>query len=128
VFDLAGKIAVVTGAASGIGLAAARRFSAAGATVVVADLNDASDLASEVGGHFVRTDVSLEDAVRDLMAAAAKLGGRIDICVSNAGISVPGLLRDADVSDYERAFRVTRLARCSESSMPRGTCRRVVRS
>jgi 3alpha(or 20beta)-hydroxysteroid dehydrogenase len=105
-FDLTGKIAVVTGAASGIGAAAVRRFAAAGATVVLADINDASDIASEVGGTYVRTDVSVEEDVRTLMATAATIGGKIDICVNNAGISVPGLLRDAHVSDYERSFRV----------------------
>jgi NAD(P)-dependent dehydrogenase (short-subunit alcohol dehydrogenase family) len=57
VFELTDKVAVVTGAASGIGLATARRFTAAGARVVLADVNDASAYASELHDLHVRTDV-----------------------------------------------------------------------
>ena len=66
-FSIDGKVAVITGAASGIGLATARRFAAAGARVVLADLTEAGDIASEIGGTFVRTDVSREDEVEALM-------------------------------------------------------------
>jgi 3alpha(or 20beta)-hydroxysteroid dehydrogenase len=106
VFDLTGKIAVVTGAASGIGLATARRFAAAGATVVLADINDATPHAAEIGGTYVRTDVSVEDDVRRLMATAAEVAGRIDVCVNNAGISRPALLVDAQESEFDDTFRV----------------------
>jgi NAD(P)-dependent dehydrogenase (short-subunit alcohol dehydrogenase family) len=87
-FDLSGKVAVITGGASGIGRAAAERFAAAGALVVLGDVSDASALADAIGGSYVRTDVSREDDVAALVAHAAQLRGGIDICINNAGITV----------------------------------------
>jgi NAD(P)-dependent dehydrogenase (short-subunit alcohol dehydrogenase family) len=88
---LSGKVAVMTGAASGIGAAAARRLAAEGARVVVADLTDEAGKAveDEVDGTYVRTDVTAEDDVRELCEAATVHFGRIDVLVSNAGISPP---------------------------------------
>jgi 3alpha(or 20beta)-hydroxysteroid dehydrogenase len=105
-FELDDKIAVVTGAASGIGAATARRFAAAGATVVLADRADASELAASINGQFVRTDVGNEDQVRALMTSASEISGRIDICINNAGISSWALIVDAKTEDYMEAFRV----------------------
>jgi NAD(P)-dependent dehydrogenase (short-subunit alcohol dehydrogenase family) len=88
---LRGKVAVITGAASGIGAAAARRFAEEGACVVVADVDGARgpELAKHIGGLFVRTDVSSPtDVVGMYEAAAAKFGG-VDVCFNNAGISPP---------------------------------------
>jgi NAD(P)-dependent dehydrogenase (short-subunit alcohol dehydrogenase family) len=85
------RVAVLTGAASGIGLAAARRLAAEGARVVVADLNEQAgkEAADAVGGMFVRTDVTSDDDVRYLYDAAHDAWGRIDIAFNNAGISPP---------------------------------------
>jgi NAD(P)-dependent dehydrogenase (short-subunit alcohol dehydrogenase family) len=85
------RVAVITGAASGIGLASARRLAAEGAQVVVADVNDAAgqDAAGEVGGLYVRTDVTSDDDVRRLYQTAHDAYGRIDIAFNNAGISPP---------------------------------------
>ena len=106
-FSIDGKVAVVTGAASGIGLATARRFAAAGARVVLADLTEAGHIASEIGGVFVRTDVSREEDVEALMQRAAKDHGRIDVVINNAGIGTDtNLLVGTAASDFERAFQV----------------------
>jgi NAD(P)-dependent dehydrogenase (short-subunit alcohol dehydrogenase family) len=88
---LDGRVAVITGAASGIGLETARRFAADGAKVVVADLADGPGQAAadEVGGIYVHADVTDEDAVRAMYAAAIEHFGRLDICFNNAGISPP---------------------------------------
>jgi NAD(P)-dependent dehydrogenase (short-subunit alcohol dehydrogenase family) len=85
------RVAVITGAASGIGLAAARRLAAEGARVVVADLNEQAgkESADAVGGMFVQTDVTSDDDVRQLYEAAHDRYGRIDIAFNNAGISPP---------------------------------------
>src|SRR5258708_539534 len=105
-FSLAGKTAVVTGAASGIRRATAERFAAAGADVVLADLADATDLAARLGGTFVPTDVSDERAVAALMSRAAARRGRIDVVVNNAGITGEAPLAEADAGEFERMIRV----------------------
>ncbi len=86
---LAGRVAVITGAGGGIGLASARRMHAEGATIVVADIDgDAGAAAAEeLSGLFVPTDVSDEDAVNALFDTAAQTYGRIDVAFNNAGIS-----------------------------------------
>jgi NAD(P)-dependent dehydrogenase (short-subunit alcohol dehydrogenase family) len=88
---LTGKVAVVTGAASGIGAQSARRLAEEGAHVVVADLADDAGraVASEVDGLYVRADVTVPDQVDALYATAAAEFGRIDVLVNNAGISPP---------------------------------------
>jgi len=85
------RVAVITGAASGIGLAAARRLAEEGARVVVADVNERSgkEAADAVGGMFVHADVTSDDDVRHLYAVAHDRYGRIDIAFNNAGISPP---------------------------------------
>jgi len=88
---LAGKVAVVTGGASGIGLATARRFAAEGATVVIGDFNPETGLAAaeEVGGLFVQVDVSDEEQVNSLFDTVNETYGSVDIAFNNAGISPP---------------------------------------
>jgi 3alpha(or 20beta)-hydroxysteroid dehydrogenase len=107
VFELTGKVAVVTGAASGIGRAVAERFTAAGATVVLADVADAQPLADALGATYVRTDVSVEGDVEALMASAALAGGAIDVCVNNAGITVAETpLHETAYEELQRAADV----------------------
>ncbi|MGY4860075.1 3-oxoacyl-ACP reductase [Cryobacterium sp. AP23] len=88
---LAGKVAVITGGASGIGLATAKRFAAEGATVVIGDVDESTGTAAAelVGGLFVRVDVTDEDQVNALFDTAAGTYGSVDIAFNNAGISPP---------------------------------------
>ena len=88
---LKGKVAVITGGASGIGLATARRFAAEGATVVIGDMNPESGgaAAAEVGGLFVRVNVTDEAEVNNLFDTAQATYGSLDIAFNNAGISPP---------------------------------------
>jgi NAD(P)-dependent dehydrogenase (short-subunit alcohol dehydrogenase family) len=88
---LAGKVAVVTGAGSGIGLATARRFAAEGARVVCADVDaeGGTKAAAEVDGLFVAVDVTSEEQVEALYAAAVAEYGGLDVSFNNAGISPP---------------------------------------
>jgi NAD(P)-dependent dehydrogenase (short-subunit alcohol dehydrogenase family) len=88
---LDGKVAVITGAASGIGRAGARRFAADGAHVVVADLadDDGKALAEEIDGLYVHADVTSPDDVQAMYAAAVDRFGGLDVLFNNAGISPP---------------------------------------
>jgi NAD(P)-dependent dehydrogenase (short-subunit alcohol dehydrogenase family) len=83
------KVAIITGAASGIGLATARRFSAEGASVVVADLNEraGTDIATEIGGTHVTVNVANEDSVKAMYESVVGTYGGVDILFNNAGIS-----------------------------------------
>lgn len=110
---LAGKVAVVTGAASGIGREIARLFLAEGATVAVADLDgDAADATArelDSGGTramAVAMDVTQEDAVdAGIDAVAARFGG-IDILVSNAGIQIVGPLDTFRFADWRKLLAI----------------------
>lgn len=88
---LKGKVAVITGGASGIGLATARRFAAEGATVVIGDMNPETGeaAAAEVGGMFVKVNVTDEAEVNTLFDTAQATYGSLDIAFNNAGISPP---------------------------------------
>lgn len=103
---LAGKVAVITGGASGIGLATVRRLHAEGATIVIGDINPAAgqEVAEEVGGTFVQVDVSEEAAVSTLFDTAAKTYGSVDIAFNNAGISPPedDLIEDTGLDAWQR--------------------------
>ncbi|SOD72680.1 NAD(P)-dependent dehydrogenase (short-subunit alcohol dehydrogenase family) [Jatrophihabitans sp. GAS493] len=88
---LAGKVAVITGAGSGIGLATAVRFAAEGAKVVCADIDAVAGKAAaeQVGGTFVLVDVTDEEQVKALFQSAVDTYGGLHIAFNNAGISPP---------------------------------------
>jgi NAD(P)-dependent dehydrogenase (short-subunit alcohol dehydrogenase family) len=83
------KVAIITGAASGIGRATALRFAQEGAKVVVADLNEETGvaLASEIGGTFVQVNVADEQSVKSMYDKVIEVYGGIDVLFNNAGIS-----------------------------------------
>jgi NAD(P)-dependent dehydrogenase (short-subunit alcohol dehydrogenase family) len=86
---LADRVAVITGAGSGIGLATAMRLAAEGVRIVAVDVDETAgkSAADEVGGLFVRADVSVEEDVRRMYATARDAYGSVDIAFNNAGIS-----------------------------------------
>ena len=114
--ELAGRVAVVTGGAGGIGRALCRRFAAEGARgVVVADLDadGAVAVAEELGGLSVATDVSVEADVVRLVEAAIDAYGAIDLFCSNAGIitgGVEGSGIETPDEDWDRIWRINVLA------------------
>ncbi|MFC5389156.1 3-oxoacyl-[acyl-carrier-protein] reductase [Brevundimonas bullata] len=122
-FNLSGKIALVTGATGGIGGAIARSLHAQGATVVLSGTREAvlADLAKELGerAFFAAANLSDADSVDGLVARAEEAaGGPLDILVANAGITKDGLLMRMKDEDFqsviqinlESYFRLTRAA------------------
>ena len=108
---LAGKVAIVTGAASGFGAGIATQFVAEGARVVLADLNlnGAQALAAQLGEatRAYRADVSRDADVAALAEAATAFGGRIDILVNNAGVGQgPQPLETLAEAEFDRLFAV----------------------
>jgi NAD(P)-dependent dehydrogenase (short-subunit alcohol dehydrogenase family) len=110
--DLTGlrdKVALVTGGASGLGRATVLALAEAGCEVVVADVDAAGgeEVAAQVGGHFVRTDVSDLQANLDMVAFATERCGGLDYAYLNAGIGTGnGIGDDFDVELYRRAMGV----------------------
>jgi NAD(P)-dependent dehydrogenase (short-subunit alcohol dehydrogenase family) len=121
---LAGRVAVITGAASGIGLATARRFAAEGAFVVAVDLNEEGidAVAKELGGAAIACDVTDEERVRLLYEQVATAHGRVDIAFNNAGISPPDddSILDTGLDAWERVQRVnlTSVYLCCKYAIP----------
>lgn len=109
--QLEGKVAVVTGGASGIGEATVRRFVAEGAQVVVADLQEGpgEDLVSELGDatRFARADVSHEPDVAGAIAVAVDHFGRLDVLYNNAGfVGATGPLESTTAEEYDLTMGV----------------------
>ena len=107
--ELEGKVAVVTGAARGIGRAIAEALAAQGSTVVVSDVTQdaAKAVAAEIdGANAAACDVTDEDQVAELFAGAAARHGRVDIAVANAGIGGLGPLAELSFQDWRKMMAV----------------------
>ena len=113
----AGKVALVTGGAAGIGLATARGFAGCGAKVMIADLPGSAGEAAalsvrEAGGQasFVAVDVGSPASVADMVAATVGQFGRLDFAINNAGISGSGPVRkataDVDLDTWQRVISI----------------------
>ena len=112
---LANKVAVITGAGSGIGKAASVLFAKEGATIVVCDINEdrckgTVAAVEEAGGSasYVQADVSKEAEVRSAMEEVDRRHGRIDVLYANAGIFTPGdtILTDLSEEEFDRVLGV----------------------
>jgi len=110
---LEGKVALITGAASGIGAACALRFAQEGARVAGMDLakptgdsawNAAVALAG--GGVFETGDVRDEDRVAEIVAAVREQYGRIDVLVNSAGVAGGGMIHDLDAAEWDRVVDI----------------------
>jgi NAD(P)-dependent dehydrogenase (short-subunit alcohol dehydrogenase family) len=121
---LDGRVAVVTGGCSGIGLATVRRFAEEGATVVIGDLDDAAGerVAEEVGGAYVHCDVTEPDEVERLFATAKERFGSVDVAFNNAGISPPEddsiLTTDLDAWRRVQEVNLTSVYLCCKAALP----------
>jgi NAD(P)-dependent dehydrogenase (short-subunit alcohol dehydrogenase family) len=118
------RVAVVTGGCSGIGLASVRRLAAEGARVVIGDVDEdrGPEVAAEVDGRFLATDVTSEDGVRALFAAAHEAYGSVDIAFNNAGISPPEddsiLTTELDAWRRVQEVNLTSVYLCCRAALP----------
>lgn len=119
-----GKVAVVTGGCSGIGLATVQRFAREGARVIIGDLDEANGprIAQEVGATFVRCDVTSKDDVDALFAGAVDAFGSLDIAFNNAGISPPEdqSILDTDLDAWKKVqdVNLTSVYLCCKAALP----------
>jgi NAD(P)-dependent dehydrogenase (short-subunit alcohol dehydrogenase family) len=107
---LSGKVAVITGGASGIGFATAKRMRAEGATIVIGDIDPKTGkpAADELEGLFVPVDVADKVAVDTLFDTAAETYGSVDIAFNNAGISPPedDLIENTELDAWDRVQNI----------------------
>ena len=97
------KVAIVTGGARGIGRSIAERLSREGRRVVVADNDEGGEeVASSIGGYFVRSDLTKTEDCHELVRKAAKKYGTVDILVNNAGVQHVDLIKDFPERDWDR--------------------------
>ena len=122
---LDGKVAVVTGGCSGIGLATVRRFVEEGAHVVIGDLSDerGAEVTAELDGTmYVHVDVTDKDQVDALFRTAKETYGSVDIAFNNAGISPPedDSILDTDLDAWRRVQEVnlTSVYLCCKAALP----------
>jgi NAD(P)-dependent dehydrogenase (short-subunit alcohol dehydrogenase family) len=119
-----GKVAVVTGGCSGIGLASARRLAAEGASVVIADVDDerGKAIADEVSGLYVHCDVTDPEQVPALFRATHDTYGSVDIAFNNAGISPPEdesiLTTGLDAWRKVQEVNLTSVYLCCQAALP----------
>lgn len=110
--DLKDKVAVITGGASGIGLATARAFLEKGSKVVIGDYNEEAgksaekDLSQHGDVLFTATDVSKEEDVKNLIASAVDKFGRLDVMFNNAGIGAQGEMHELSYEDYKKVINI----------------------
>ncbi len=107
---VAGKVVIVTGAASGIGEASARRFAAEGASVLLADVNDEAGrkVAESIGAaaSYLHADVSRDADCLAMVAEAERRFGGVDVLHANAGVEVDKILTDTTDEDWDRVMGV----------------------
>ena len=110
--DLNNRVAVVTGAASGIGACCARAFAAQGAKVVAADLNGdgANKVAQEIGGVAVACDVGNEQDINNLVEKTEKELGPVDIFFSNAAVATGGNPLDTPIEVWQQQWEINVMA------------------
>ena len=107
-FNLKSKRAYITGGSSGIGKAVAELFIKNGAEVVIADINDGTRIADEIGAHYVKCNVADEQSVSDsLSQATALLEGKLDIVVLNAGVGDVGY--SLQETEFELLEKLTKI-------------------
>jgi NAD(P)-dependent dehydrogenase (short-subunit alcohol dehydrogenase family) len=120
---LAGKVAVITGGASGIGLATAKRMQSEGARIVIGDLagSPGAEKAAELDGLFVEVDVTDKEQVDNLFDQAAATYGSVDIAFNNAGISPPDddSIETTELDAWDRVQKVnlTSVYLCSRAAL-----------